>query len=133
MPEWVREWWPMLAFVLTAGLGVAGWAIRTGLASRHDLDRGLREEQTARAREIDGLETRVVQQLDELRKAQSVVGERMVRIESELQHLPTTADFNELRSGIAKVEGRLLGVEQQGMATGTAVTRIENYLLRGEK
>jgi hypothetical protein len=130
MPEWLREWWPALAFALTVAFAVAGWAIRTGLASRHDLDKGLRDEQGAREREIEGVETRMTRQLDDIRKVQTTTSERLLRVEGELKHLPTTEDFNQLRAGMAKVEGQLSGLEQQAAATGKAVTRIEDYLMR---
>lgn len=119
MPAMLKEWWPLLIFLFPVLLACVGWAIRKGLASKDDLA----AETKARSEKLSELEERVDGRLADLDR-------RTLRIETEVKHLPTDKDFNELKSQMAKVVASTEGLSRSIESIDRAVTRVEDHMLK---
>jgi len=119
MPDWLREWWPLIGLVTPLAVGGVLWAVRTGLASKADLA----TESRARAAAIDELEKKFT---DELRP----IERRVSAVEHEVRHLPTADDLSELRNEVTRVGTLVEGSTRELQSVGRALTRVEDHLLQ---
>lgn len=122
MPEWLREFWPMVALAAPLTLGAVGWAIRMGLATRQDLTKGL-----------DAADERVSGELQGIRESQRELSDRVLKIETDIRHLPSAEDINEIKHSIAKLGGTADATGRELTTLSRAVTRIEDFLLKAPK
>ncbi|WP_099556262.1 DUF2730 family protein [Hartmannibacter diazotrophicus] len=127
--EVLREWWPVIAFAATLLLGAGGWAIRMGLASKADLA----AEATTRNEQVGGLERRIAADIKALRDGQHDLSSRTLRIETEIEHLPSADDFAELKAALGSLTGAVDASHRELSGLSRAVNRIEDHLLnRGQ-
>lgn len=55
---------------------------------------------------------------------------RIAALEGDLKHRPTHREIHDLALSVAKLDGRINGIEKTTMATNGAVGRIEEHLLQ---
>ncbi|RTL99767.1 hypothetical protein EJV44_04610 [Ancylobacter aquaticus] len=123
MPEWLKEWWPAVALLGPIAFAVLSWAVRTGLASRKDLNEAIASEARARTEGLRALEGRVIEDL-------SALDRRTLTIEHEVRHLPTTKDFGELKDQMAKVGSTVDSTARELVSVNLALNRVEDHLLK---
>ncbi len=121
MPEWLKEWWPALALAVPMVYGWLLWAAKKGLASQDDV----RAEAAARAKDIKRLEDDVGGKIGEIDR-------RTLRIEADLEHLPTAKDMADLRQEVARIAGSMEGSQRELTSISRALTRVEDRLIKGD-
>lgn len=119
MPDWLKEWWPVIALLTPFGMGGVLWAVRTGLASKADLAK----EKDAREDADDAMANRLSVEIGQLTQ-------RMVTLEQEVRHLPSAEDFAELRNEVTKIGTLATASIREIESVGRAVTRVEDHLLK---
>lgn len=119
--ETIRAWWLPISTALMLAIGIGGWAIRKGLLSREEFDRFRADERAAR----QDHEARVAAQIADIDR-------RTLRIEADLQHMPTIKDFQGLKDQIAQLSGQMEGVSTSVTAQMRSLNRIEDYLFKGK-
>jgi len=112
--NWVREWWPVIAFGIATALAAAAWAVRKGLASKDDL---------AAAERVWG------QAVGQIKAELQDQSERLSKVETNIEHLPTVEDINDVKERLARVGGRVEAMQALQQVQGKTLERIENYLL----
>jgi hypothetical protein len=118
MPEWLREWWPVIAFLVPLLLVVIAWAIRKGLVTRDEFE--TRSAQLVAAIEAEG-KNRV-----ELASAVS-------RIELKLGQLTTRDDVHNLNVALAEFKGDLKALGTGMTSLGDRLDRVDRTLARHEQ
>lgn len=119
MPIWLKEWWPVIAFLSSILLPAIVWAVRTGLASKADLA----GEKAARERALSDVEGRLAGGLEKL-------SSRVGAVEQEVRHLPTAEDFSDLRNEVTRVGTLVVASAKETESIGRAITRVEDHLLK---
>ncbi|WP_238121973.1 MULTISPECIES: DUF2730 family protein [unclassified Xanthobacter] len=97
------------------------WAAKKGLASQDDV----RAEAAARAKDIKRLEDDVGGKIGEIDR-------RTLRIEADLEHLPTAKDMADLRQEVARIAGSMEGSQRELTSISRALTRVEDRLIKGD-
>lgn len=120
MPDWLKEWWPVVVFAVPMVYGWILWAANKGLASKEDV----RAEASARDLALRQLETDIGKQVE-------AIDRRTVKIEADLEHLPTSQDVAELRQEMARIAGSMEGSQRELLSIGRAVTRMEDRMMKG--
>ena len=123
MPEWLKEWWPVIVLIGPFIVGILSWAVRTGLASRKDLDSAMDAEAKARSGSMRELEVKVSDDLKALDR-------RTLTIEHEIRHLPTTKDFDQLKDQLSKVGSTVDSTARELVGVNLALNRVEDHLLK---
>lgn len=121
MPDWLKEWWPALALVVPMVYGWLLWSAKKGLASQDDV----RAEAAARADAIKKLEGDLGDKIGDIDR-------RTLRIESDLEHLPTAKDMADLRQEVARIAGSMEGSQRELTSISRALTRVEDRLIKGD-
>lgn len=113
MPEWLKDWWPVLALSVSAispfMTGWIGWSLNRKFATKEDLAVLEDEVEAAIGAERDKRETSeqaASRQRQEIR-------ERVGQIEADIRHLPSSDDFAKLQVQLTRVEGHLSTVRAQ--------------------
>lgn len=57
------------------------------------------------------------------------IDKRLARVESDVEHLPTRAEFHKMEIGMAKLSERVVGIERTTESTSRAVGRIEDFMI----
>lgn len=126
------QYWPILAFLASVVVIPAiSWAIRAGLASRGELTNGLADEAKARALAIGAMEARLGSAIAQVSTAQTALGDRTLRIETEIRHLPTSGDIAELKEQLARTDTHLEAMGREMQSITRALTRVEDHLVKG--
>ena len=112
-----------MALLGPIAFAVLSWAVRTGLASRKDLNEAIASEARARTEGLRALEGRVIEDL-------SALDRRTLTIEHEVRHLPTTKDFGELKDQLAKVGSTVDSTARELVSVNLALNRVEDHLLK---
>lgn len=138
MPLWLKEWWPVLAVLVTVIVVPSFnhfW--RSGVVSKTELGAIMSAEAQARIDQVEGLRETIATDFDQLARDHRDLSERTLRIETEIRHLPTRADIDDLKamvSGMAsEVRATATRTEAQGReiaSVGAAVNRVEDFLLK---
>lgn len=92
-------------------------------------ERGARASEMRDLRSSIAIESRRVGTLSEQIGALLEVDKRLRVIEEWRRHVPTADDIDEVKTMVGGVSAQLAAIEERSLATGSAVTRIENYLL----
>lgn len=58
------------------------------------------------------------------------VESRLERLEADVEHLPTREEFHKMEIAMTRLDGRMETIDQRTSATGRAVGRIEDFLLK---
>lgn len=58
---------------------------------------------------------------------------RLVTVEHELKHVPNKDDINDLRLEISNLNGSVGRISENLKNVNTTVSRVEDYLLKGDK
>lgn len=124
MPGWLRDWWPLIVFIVPFAVTIGGWMIRMGLASRKDLDAGLAAEAKTRSEALTRLDEKVSINLIALDR-------RLLSVEQEIQHLPTADDIADLKNQMSRVEERGEATTRELQSITRALTRVEDRLMKG--
>lgn len=127
MPEWLKDWWPVIALVTPMAILAAGWVIRMGLASKTDL-RNHADKQAEAMEKHDLRLAEIDRRLDR--------GEgRFERISLLLGQMPTKDDVHALALGIERIsagqgaiEAKVEGVRSQVNKTEERVAMMDDYL-----
>lgn len=132
MPEWLRDLWSPLAVFLPLLVGLFGWIIRVGLASKSDLAKvldALSQEQIDRRAAIH----HVTNRLDRGEARFEALGE-------QIKQLPTIADVHALAVAIERVtapiavsNAQIQGLQDRIVATGERIALIEDFLREGRR
>ncbi|MBF0426965.1 MAG: DUF2730 family protein [Magnetococcales bacterium] len=85
------KWVPVVTAILTGMAAWIAWSVKRGLVSHEELDHSMRQTQ----REI------------------TEINNRLIRVEAELDHIPTRDSINDLASRIYEMNGCLSGVKRQ--------------------
>lgn len=120
MPEWLKEWWPVVLFAAPLVYGWILWSVGKGVASKEELA-AEREARQTEDRRIEG----------QLKDSVQVVDRRLLKIETEVQHLPTKDDIASLRQELTKLNGAVAGSERELQSISRALTRVEDSLAKG--
>lgn len=119
------RYWPVVAFVATLILAAAGWAIRKGLASRDELQ----AEASARAGAVNAVEAKIAEKLTPILNTQLALAERILRIETEIRHLPSAEDIADVKEQLGRADARLESLDREMQSITRALTRVENHLI----
>ncbi|CAA0129558.1 Uncharacterised protein [Starkeya nomas] len=119
MPDWLKEWWPVVAIAFPAIVTVLGWAVRTGLASRKDLDAAIAKEAAARAAQAEkmGVELREI----DLRTRETA---------QEIKHLPSRKDIEGLKDQLSHAVALGESTTRELASVSRALTRVEDHLFK---
>lgn len=128
MPELLKDWWPVIAFVGPFIVGALGWAIRQGLASKADLN----AEKMARAKAIEDAEGRLAATLRTVAETVGKVDGRVAKLEHDFQHLPTKEQVHRLEIVTTEMKGDVKAMGATMKAVERTNGRLEGYLLRAE-
>ena len=55
---------------------------------------------------------------------------RLARVEADVEHLPSSAEFSEVKGGFARLDERVTGIDVGLTRIGHAVGRIEEFLIQ---
>lgn len=130
MPD-LMPYWPIIGLLTPFVVGAAGWAIRTGLASKKDLAEQAKTEADARQTAIAGLAGDIGRRLDEIEMGQEKNAQRTLVIETEIRHLPSGEDIAEIKQEIAGWKGVWSGLEREMNSISRALARVEDSLSKG--
>lgn len=122
MPEWLREWWPLITLLVTLVIPAVIWAVRKGLVSKDELALAMKGQSD----EMATLKQSMNHQLGDLDR-------RTIKIESDIRHLPTAAQVNDLHVLLTKVAGSTAASERQVESLSRNLNRIEDSLMKGAK
>tara|TARA_R110000796_G_scaffold45616_14_gene110317 strand:- start:9135 stop:9515 length:381 start_codon:yes stop_codon:yes gene_type:complete len=67
--------------------------------------------------------------IDRLAAQVETVDQRLGRVESDLEHMPTNKDFHAMEMKFERMSGRMMSIERTTESTGRAVGRIEDFML----
>jgi hypothetical protein len=98
---------------------IAAIVITARLVPRKEFEARFKEEQDARVH----LETKILAAVDGLDR-------RLLHVESELQHLPTSEDMQKLMERLVAVDANGQSTARAVDSIGRSVARIEDYLLK---
>ena len=130
MPEWLKDYWPMIAFVLTvAGVPMFSAWVRSGLVTRADFDAEGKAKDAALAAEVA---SRVAadHQLGQLLEA---VTRRLDRIETNMSHLPDQAHAQRMEISLAELRGQIAVLNERMMPVAGIADRLQEFLLERAK
>ncbi|MBF0424318.1 MAG: hypothetical protein HQL66_00655 [Magnetococcales bacterium] len=91
MLDEVLKWVPVGTAVLTGIAAWIAWSVKRGLVSHEELDSSMRET----------------------RRQIGEINNRLIRVEAELDHVPTRDAINDLATRIYEMNGCLSGVKRQ--------------------
>lgn len=125
MQGWLTEARLWAILLLPLAIAAIGWAVRTGLASRREMEAADAAEREARQKAVAEVEVRLSDRL-------AAVDRRLLQVETDIKHLPTAEDVGELKDRLADVDAQ--GKWTAGMAEDIkkVVGRIEDYLLKNK-
>lgn len=141
MPLWLKEWWPLVVPAVTLTIGLVGWLLRSlmrpALISRDDLDQRLAAESADRTKALAAVETRMTAELGAIRADSAAMGNRLQKIEVDMQHLPTAGAVAELKALLGDLRGDMREVTATVEAqrrehdnVARAMNRIEDILMQ---
>jgi len=70
------------------------------------------------------------QSIEALRDSCEILSNRLQRVESELGHLPSAKEFNDLALAVTEVKGDIKGISKSFEATERSIRRMEDFLLK---
>lgn len=123
MPDWLKEWWPAVVLIGPLIFAALSWAVRTGLASRKDLNDALAAEAKARTDGIRALEEKVSEDLQALDR-------RTLTIEHDVRHLPTRHDIEGLKDQLTRAVSLGESNAKELESMNRSLTRVEDHLLK---
>ncbi|MBF0153409.1 MAG: hypothetical protein HQL64_06700 [Magnetococcales bacterium] len=91
MLDEILKWIPVVTVILTGMAAWIAWSVKRGLVSHEELDSSMRET----------------------RHEMTEISNRLIRVEAELNHIPTRDSINDLASRIYEMNGCLSGVKRQ--------------------
>lgn len=144
MPLWLKEWFPLVALGITLTIGLIGWLLRSlmrpALISRDDLDQRLAAESASRTAALATVENRLAADFVALRKDHAAFGDRLQKIEVDMQHLPTAKAVAELkdmlgevRSDMREITATVNAQQREHASVALAMNRIEDILMQRPK
>lgn len=128
----IVTYWPVIATLLVfIVLPSGGWIVRKGLASQADLAAAIEAVDERREADRKALEGSFGSALKAISDVQAQLANRTLKIEAELEHIPTSEDFNEIRVEMSRTSSKLDGLDREMQSITRALTRVENHLLKG--
>lgn len=119
MPDWLADWWPLIAIAYSTILYPAGgWIIRTGLVSRAEFEQARASEASARAAGDHQLGTLIAD-----------VTRRVDRIETVMSHLPDKDVTQRLELALAGVKGELAVLAERLHPVAAISDRLQEFML----
>lgn len=119
MPEWLKDWWPLIALAYTTVLmPAAGWFIRTGLVPRAEFEQAKSAEATSRA-EAD-------------RQLGSIIADsarRIDRVENDLRHLPDKEVTHRMELTLADLRSEVAVLAERLHPVAAISDRLQEFML----
>lgn len=129
MPDWLKEWWPVVAFLMPFLTGAGLWAVRVGLASKSELT----AEEDARDEAIAQCEKRLHAEIGRLGETVAKVDSRVAKLEHDFQHLPTKEQVHKLELSTSEMKGDVKAMRETMTSVANTAGRLEGYLLSAER
>lgn len=129
MPEFLKEWWPVIAVLGPFAVGVLGWIIRQGLASKADLVK----EREARHKAIEDAKGELAASMNSVAAAVGKVDGRVAKLEHDFQHLPTKEQVHKLEVTTTEMKGDVKAMNETVKGVAGTASRLESYLLNVER
>lgn len=127
--ETVGVYWPLIVLI-TQGLAVwAIWSFKTATVSPEDLKTSNSNITTA----IDKLDKDVNARWQDLSNEVSEQDKRIIKVEAQLEHMPTHEDFESIHQRIGGMSRSLSQVEGKIEAMSEQTSLIHNHLLNQAK
>lgn len=125
----IGDYWPVIVLI-TQGLAVwAIWSFRAATVSPEDLKTSNSNITTA----IDKLDKDVTTRWESLSEELSEQDKRLIKVEAQLQHMPTHEDFESIHVRIGGISRSLSQVEGKIEAMSEQTGLIHNHLLNKSK
>ncbi|MCX5512265.1 hypothetical protein C3941_09350 [Kaistia algarum] len=119
MPEWLRDWWPLIALAYTTVLmPAAGWIIRTGLVPRAEFEQAKATEASSRAAADQQLADRIA---DGAR--------RLDRVETDMRHLPDKEVTHRMELTLAALKMEISVLSERLHPVAAISDRLQEFML----
>ena len=106
-PDEIKTWMLVILGLWSAGLSIVVWLRKPGEDASSAV-KDLRDEITAELGQVNS---------------------RLTKIETEIEHMPTSEELAELEGTVKQINERTAAQSEALKAVASAVARIENYLL----
>lgn len=126
MPQWMQEWWPLVAILGPVLVGWVWWSARQRFADR-DWVSAMAAGQTEALRVVtEKLEKAVADERQQRRD----LGRQVDKHQAVLEQMPTKDDFHALHLKLTETGGRLDAISQELKSVGQIAKRLEDFELQ---
>lgn len=117
MPDWLRDWWPVVLLGLPMLVAAIGWAVRKGLVTHDTFATALQERDAKIAAES---------------QSRAELSSAVARIEFRLTQMPSRDDLHGLSVSLAEFRGDLKAMRTGMSGLEGSMERMDRTLTRHE-
>lgn len=121
MPEWLKEWWPLIVFSTPFIYGAISWVINKGLVSKDELEAAIAKS-----------EGEAEKKLKEIRMRLDDGAERFEHLSKQVADTPSKTEFYEVLLALQKQDGKIDVVSERIEGQTALMRRVEEVVTRHE-